>query len=123
MLRAVRRVLKPGGMLAFYVITTPPGLSTEQRDRAATLGPERVMSKSPYRTLLERAGFETKLVEDVTDAYRDTIEALAASWADEERELRSFLGDAEFEDVQNGLRDSRRGIDEGLLRRLLITAS
>lgn len=122
MLRECHRVLKPDGLIAGYVIHTPPGLTPAQELEAAEMGPSAVVAeRSPFdeATL---AGFRTVRVEDVTDTFLATCERVTSARLSHEAELRELKGDQVFEDDQGESEDKRRGILSGLLKRSLIIA-
>lgn len=121
MLRACRKVLRPGGRLAFFVIWTPPGSPGPEELRDA--GPEFVEAPRPYGELLAEAGFDQIRERDVTDQYRRT----ATIWLEEadrlEGDLRAVMGDEPFEQKQAERRTNLEAIESGILGRVLVTAS
>jgi hypothetical protein len=119
-LRACHKVLRPAGRLALYTIALAPGLTPEQRRRGRAPGAN-VGARVPYAEMLRRAGFDGIRERDVTPAFLRTTRA----WH-QERELRADAlieveGDQPFRDRQANNRHQQRAIEEGLLRRLLLT--
>ncbi len=123
MLRECRRVLKPGGRIAGYVIHPPAGLTPAQERRAAELGPSDVTAPAPPAALTESAGLTIVVTEDVTDAFRATCAALRAARRDLEEELRGDEGDDFYEEALRTKDAMLCGIDEGVLCRSLIMAT
>jgi 2-polyprenyl-3-methyl-5-hydroxy-6-metoxy-1,4-benzoquinol methylase len=122
MLRACRALLRPGGSMAFTTILVAPGLDAAQHRRAVRAGPWQVLARRPYPELVEQAGF-TDIVEiDVSEDYG----RVQAAWLDANDaradDVRCLLTDAEFRTAQTDRRRARAAIEEGLLRRSIITA-
>jgi len=122
-LRASRRLLRPGGRTAFFVIHLASGLSPEERRRAIEVGPPAVDTRGrDYVSLLRSAGFVGVEQIDVTATYRSTLQA----WLHHARAMADELGATEppgafaqriEEHVAAGA-----AIDEGLLQRSLFVA-
>jgi hypothetical protein len=122
-LRASRRVLRPGGRLAFHTIELPPELSATKRRRAISIGPPAVTVRTTYPSLLRSAGFIATDAVDLTAEYLATQRRWLAATLRHEDGLRDALGD---DAVQEGI-ERRRGtvdaIEAGLLLRTLYTAT
>ncbi len=123
MLRACRRLLRPGGGIAFYTIFIPPGLSESAYRRALKQGPARVASRRrEHQELLRSAGFVAVSEADLTAEFlritRQRLEARERYSAD----LRQSLGDSEFEENQSEGWAQIEAIEAGLLRRSLFVA-
>lgn len=121
-LRATRRVLRPGGRTVFTAISAAPGLSRAARRRAALAGPPASIVRTSYPSLLRSAGFVGIDERDVTPEYlavargkRDAFERLAV-------ELTDVLGEQEFAELQVKRRLAIAAIEDGLLRRALFMA-
>jgi hypothetical protein len=121
-LRASRRLLKPGGRTAYTTIAVAEGLSRSDHRRAVRMGPRAVTSTAPIDALMETAGFEEIEITDVTADFIETAQAWFDGFAARERELRPLLGE-ELDDRQKGRQDMIAGSEEGLLQRLLVTAA
>jgi len=122
-LRACRRVLKPGGRIAFYTIFIPSGVSGVNRRRVLALSdPPEVASAAGYDQLLRSAGFGHILQTDATDEFLRT----ARAWRDARRRhalgLRRLEGEREFEQGQTNRQARLEAIEAGLLRRALLVA-
>ncbi len=122
MLRESHRVLEPGGLLAGYVIHTPPDLSAAAGARAAELGPSNIVAPESYATLLDRVGFSRVSEEDVTTTFAQTAAALLEAREALVDVLRAEEGEEIYQEEYSKLRDMGLGIDEGLVRRALIVA-
>lgn len=73
-LRASRRLLRPGGRLAFLTISIAGDLSAADHRRAAAAGPP--SPDGPHVSdMLHRAGYTDVAEQDVTDAYLTTARA------------------------------------------------
>ena len=123
MLRECKRVLKPGGRIAGYVIHIPAGVTEAQERRAAELGPSDVTAPALPEVLTQAAGLTIMVTEDVTDAFRATCAALAAARRDLAEELRAEEGDDFYEEERRKKNAMLQGIDEGILRRSLGVAN
>jgi hypothetical protein len=121
-LRASRRVLRPGGRLAFHTIELSPGLSASKRRRAISIGPPAVTVRTTYPGLLRSAGLIEIDSLDLTAEYLGTQRRWLGATLRHEAGMRSALGD---DAVREGIERRRRTIDaieEGLLLRTLYTA-
>lgn len=74
-LRECRRILRPGGRLAFTTIHVATGVDRRANRRAVRAGPWQVSTRRPYPEMVERAGFTDVKVVDVTDEYARTQRA------------------------------------------------
>ena len=117
MLGESHRVLEPGGLLAGYVIHTPPGLSAAADARAAELGPSKIVAPESYATLLDRVGFSRVSEEDVTSTFAQTAAALLEAREALVDVLRAEEGEEIYQEEYSKLRDMVLGIDEGLVDR------
>lgn len=119
-LRECYRVLKPGGCMAGYTIHTPAGLTAAQMARATELGPTYVVAAATPPQLAQEAGFHVVEHVDVTAEFRATAAAFLRARNALEQELRAEEGDAEFDHARTTEEDTLIGIDEGLLKRMLL---
>lgn len=121
MLRATRRLLRPGGRTAFTAIHLPRDLPSEQRRRAIAAGPSAVATRSPsYVHLLRSAGFVDVGRTDVTADYRE----LQRRWMRYALEMEDELAEVEqgFAQRIEEQAGSRAAVEDGLLRRSLFVA-
>jgi hypothetical protein len=122
-LRACRRVLRPGGRIAYYNIFVPPGLPERLHRRALRAGPPAVASRGISQAdLLLRAGFKSVSETDLTADFLKTARAWFEGRQSQEKQLRASCGDAWFEDRQADSRSMIPAIEDGLLRRSLFVA-
>ena len=123
MLRASRRVLRPGGRIAFHTIQAMPGLTAPRRRLAYEAGPPAVAVRTSYPSLLRTGGFTDIAETDLTSEYRSTQQRWIDASARHEEGLREIVGDVDYEDRAAGRRQTARAIDDGLLARVLYTAT
>ena len=123
MLRASRLLLDVGGRTAFFTIHPAPGLSPSRRRRAHHDGPVAVAAHLPHRELLERAGFIDIEEIDCTAEFA----TIASAWIERNEHhhdhLIDLIGLADYEQRQRERRIQLRAIEDGLLRRSLLTAA
>lgn len=122
MLRACRRVLKPGGRIAFCTIFIPPDLPEADYRRAARARNPGVTSwRREQAELLSAAGFASVREIDLTDEFLRVARAWSEGMSRHADELRGIEG----EEFGQRLRDSRKtiaAIERGHLRRSLFVA-
>ena len=123
MLKAIHRVLRPDGRLAFHTIEPVDGLSAADKRRVVAAGPPAVSVRTSYPSLLASAGFHGVRSTDLTEEYSATH----GSWNDattrHESDLRDTVGAEEFDNRTEAYRQTRRALDDGLLLRVLYTAT
>jgi ubiquinone/menaquinone biosynthesis C-methylase UbiE len=124
-LRASYRVLKPGGMTGFLVISAGEHLTAKERARMVEdgIGPEYLDAGSGYPELMRQAGFAQVVVHDITQDYLATTEAWIRERAAEAEALRLLWGAERFEDRQASQRQSLQATADGRLRRYLVTGT
>lgn len=108
--------------MSFLVIAVADRLSTEETDRALDAGPAHVEAGDGYPFLLQAVGFEDVELLDVTDEYLATLAAWAREWDTESPELEQLIGTDQFAAHQSRRRKALKTVQDGLLRRYLITA-
>jgi cyclopropane fatty-acyl-phospholipid synthase-like methyltransferase len=121
-LRACRRLLRPGGRLAFTAIHVADDLDARRHRRAVRAGPWQVATRRPYPELIVQAGFHGVAVIDVTEDYARTQRVWLEANESRAADVRRLISDKEFETAQTDRRYAQAAIEEGLLRRSLITA-
>ena len=123
MLRACRRLLRPGGRLAFYTIFIPSGLPEAEYRRVVSLGdPPEVVSRASTSELLRSAGFVDFEEIDVTDEFLRTARGWYEAREGYASEMRELEGEAEFAESQASRKGRLEFIKTGLLRRSLFVA-
>ena len=90
MLRALNRLLRPGGRIAYTTIFVAPGLSAARRRRAQRSGPRAVATRSDQQGLLASTGFADIEMVDLTVEFASTARAWLAAWAANEQELTAL---------------------------------
>ena len=123
MLRALRRLLRPGGRIAYTTIFVAPDLSPAQRRRAQRSGPRAVASRSDQRQQLASAGFVDIQTIDLTAEFAATARAWLEGWEANAEELSALEVAGAFEERQRERQVQQRAIDDGLLRRGLFSAT
>jgi cyclopropane fatty-acyl-phospholipid synthase-like methyltransferase len=122
-LRACRRLLRPGGRLVFTTIHVAAGLDAARHRRAVRAGPPHVAARRAYPDLVVQAGFTDVVDIDVTEEYARTQQLWSEAVESRADEVRRLMSDAEFAAAQTDRRLARAAIEDGLLRRSLITAT
>ena len=122
MLRACRRVLKPGGRIAYFNIFIAEHLPDEARRRIAKAGNPSVYTRSEQLGLLRSAGFVNIEATDVTDEYLRVQRAVYEANERHARALRRVQGRDVFEERQRNRLRTLEGIKAGILRRSLFVA-
>jgi len=121
-LRACHQILRPGGRLAFTTIHVAPNLDSARHRRAVRAGPWQVATRRPYPELVAQASFTDVVEIDVTLEYARTQRAWCVANESRAPEVRRLTSDTEFAAAQANRRFAQAAIEEGLLRRSLITA-
>jgi 2-polyprenyl-3-methyl-5-hydroxy-6-metoxy-1,4-benzoquinol methylase len=122
-LRACRRLLRPGGRTAYFTIFTTPGLSKRDHRRAVRRGPRAVGSRREQAQLLEAAGFVQVVMTDATSDFLDTARRWLRHASRLEGGLRATLGDALFDEQQVDRKEMIAALEEGLLSRALFVGT
>ena len=122
MLRAGKRVLKPGGVLSFFVIAVAEGLSAERHELAVAVGPQRIDATPGYSALMQTAGFEDVVHADCTSEYEATLAAWIREYERESEALEKLLGRDEFLERQELRSQTLEAVRAGLVCRFQISA-
>jgi sarcosine/dimethylglycine N-methyltransferase len=117
-LRGCKRVLKPGGRLAFTVVATAGPAVSDPADHFEDF----VTETDSYMPFVEEAGFRSIECSDLTDSFHTMSLLWLAAAGDLERDLRSAIGDDVYDDKLQSRTDTCDAIESGDLRRLLFTA-
>jgi hypothetical protein len=122
-LRALRRLLRPGGHLAFTTIFVTPGLPPAAHRRAIRSGPRAVASRVEQVQLLLSAGFVDVEQLDITAEFATTARAWLTEWDAHAEELAALEAPGAFAEHQRERRRQLAAIEDGLLRRGLFSAT
>jgi hypothetical protein len=122
-LRASRVLLGAGGRTAFFTIHPTPGLSPGRRRRAHRDGPVAVAAHRPHRDLLDDAGFVDIEEIDCTAEFATVARAWIEQCEQHRDHLVNLLGIAEYEQRQRDRRAQLLAVEDGLLRRSLLSAT
>ena len=123
LLRGCHRLLRAGGRLAFTTIHVAPDLDAARHRRAVQAGPWQVGTRRPYPELVVQAGFTDVADIDVTEDYARTQRAWFEANESRADEVRRLTTESEFATEQADRRFAQAAIEDGLLRRSLITAT
>jgi hypothetical protein len=121
-LRALKQLLRPGGRIAYTTIYVTAGLAPAARRRAQRSGPRAVASRSEQAKLLASAGFADIDEIDVTAAFAVTARAWLRESEAHREELAALEPPGAFDERQRERRAQLAAIDDGLLRRGLLSA-
>ena len=122
MLRALAKLLRPGGRIAFTTIHVPPDLTPAAKRRAHHAGPRAVASRSSQAQLLEAAGFTEIDERDVTGAFIGAQRAWLEERARHLDELAALEAPGAFAQRQDDHRAQLAATEAGLLRRAILSA-
>ncbi|MGH2747439.1 MAG: hypothetical protein ACRDKB_05895 [Actinomycetota bacterium] len=112
-------MLRPGGRVAYLTIVVAPGLTKSAHRLAVRLGPRAIATTRPLDELMHGAGFTDVDIIDQTPDFLAVARAWQVEYTTYEAELKPVLG-AEWEERQSDRGDLIRGVEEGLLRRVLV---
>jgi hypothetical protein len=122
-LRASRRLLRPGGRTAYFTIFVAPSVSKRDHRRAVRLGPRAVRSSREQAELLQAAGFVQPVVIDVTNDFLETTRRWLTHASELEGGLRNSLGNEVFDEQQAARKQMIAAVEEGLLCRALFVGT
>ncbi|MDJ0925439.1 MAG: hypothetical protein QNJ77_12830 [Acidimicrobiia bacterium] len=121
MLRESFRILKPGGTTCFAVIAVAEGLTDEELAEAINAGPPYVTAAPGYPELMSAVRFSQVDIGDVTDGYLETLRAWHSAWRTESVALKRVVGNTDYDERQANRVRSIKAVEDGLLRRYLIS--
>ncbi|MGH7276350.1 MAG: class I SAM-dependent methyltransferase [Candidatus Rokuibacteriota bacterium] len=94
-LEGCRRVLRPGGRLAFSDWIARPGLGDREREQLRTwMAATTLQSLDGYRALLGRAGFTAVEAEDLSDEWRPILRSRRETFRAMHADTVARLGEA-----------------------------
>ena len=114
-----RRVVRPGGRMAFTVIEVVPDLAPDAHTIAVESGPEFVDTESPYADVLAETGWTLSQVEDVTSEFQSMGRTLLQSRESRREALVALLGAENVEEMIDRNRGTVASTEEGRLCRRL----
>lgn len=103
--------------MAFTAIEPADGLTPSERRRAAWSGPNHVLVRTSYASLLRNAGFVGVERRDRTAAYRVVQQRWIDATLERFDEIAATLGEEAAEQRLSDRRGSLAAIDAGLLQR------
>jgi hypothetical protein len=103
--------------MSFLVIEAAEGLTETGRRRAARTGPDALLTRSTYPSLLRSAGFCDVVFDDRTEEYRATQQAWIAATDRHSAGLREVLGEDAFDERRRARAAALAAIDDGVLWR------
>ena len=112
-----RRVIRPGGRMAFSVLYIPSGLSPEDHAQALETAPEFVESDMDYPALLAETGWAILERRDLTGAFMESCRQRLRIEDELHAEIRPLVGAADFDVRQTRLRRRLPVLERGHLRR------
>ena len=117
-----RRVIRPGGRMAFSVIFIAAGLPREDHARAVETAPEFVESDADYPTLLAETGWVIRQCHDLTAAFMANCLRKLHTEEDLRADLEPLIGAADFAARQARMRRRIAVLERGHMRRELFIA-
>lgn len=117
MLKECRRVIRPGGLFSFLVLSVAPDLSQADHKKAVAWGPPFIEAEAKYSDMLVEAGWEITEHIDVTPAYYETIQAMTAEENNNAEALIKLHGEDGYADRIAAGRARLAGVEQGLIRR------
>jgi len=123
-LRACRRVLRPGGRIAFFTIYPAEGLSEKDYRRVIRSRPPGLGTfRRDHRELLASAGFVAVAETDTSAEFLRVARGWLEGRERNSSEMRAIEGDIDFSANQSERRRTVKAIKEGVLRRSLFVAT
>jgi cyclopropane fatty-acyl-phospholipid synthase-like methyltransferase len=122
-LRATRKVLKPGGRTAFFTIYVPNDVPRPAKRRALNAAPKYGWSRAEHTQLMRSAGFVDIDEADYTEQYHETLRGWHDHSAERSAELVALWGCQLFADRQADRRSAIDAVEAGWQRRILISAT
>jgi len=114
-----RRLIRPGGRMAFSVIYVAPGLGTEDHRLAVESAPEFVEAEADYRSLLEATEWKILDRRNVTAAFARSCTARLRLEQAERDVLLPLIGADELDRREQLFGRRIAALERGLLKREL----
>lgn len=121
-LKECRRVIRPGGVMVFTVISVVPDLPPAEHGRAIDHGPSFVDTDTAYPELLRRSGWEILDSFDLTAVFGRTARAVLAEEEAHMDGLAELFGQEATSDRLGRRRRTLAGVEKGLIRRDMFVA-
>lgn len=118
-LEECRRVLAPGGRMAFTVIYVPDEITGAERDAVLASGPEFTETDQPYPDLLAETGWHILARQDVTAGFADAVDRQARAERAAGDRLAALIGADEVAERQANYAAKRANALAGKLRRVV----
>ncbi len=118
-----RRVIRPGGVMVFTVISVVPDLPPAKHQRAIDRGPVFVDTDTAYPELLRRSGWEMLDSFDLTAVFGRSVRAVLEQEEAHIDGLRDLFGREATSERLGRRRRTLEGVDKGLIRRDMFVAS
>jgi len=118
-----RRVIRPGGIMAFTVIYITPGLTPADHARVLESSPPYAETQTTYPDLLTQTGWTIDSTTDLTSDYGATVRHLLREQEARAARMNALLGEAEFANRRAAKRANIQVIEDGLLKRELFAVT
>jgi len=119
-LRASKRLLRPGGWTAFLTIFAPRDVPADRRRWARDAAPKYGWSRADHARLVRSAGFVDVEEIDCTADYHATMRAWIEQSDARADELAAVISRALLDERQRERRNALAAIEAGLQRRVMI---
>jgi SAM-dependent methyltransferase len=117
-----RRTIRPGGTMAFTVISIVPGLNAVDYATAVTAGPPCVESDAAYEDMLGQSGWDIADHRDITGLYNRTLRGVYEQETSHRDALLELIGEAALADKLGRRERALNAVEGGLIRRDLFVA-
>ncbi len=121
-LNECRRVIRPGGNMAFSVISIAPDLSAADHARAVASGPPYVEAECGYPEMLAETRWHVSEQITASGDYEETGRRYIREVEARADEMIALLGEAEFDELIVRRNRNVDAVAEGIVRRDLFVA-
>ncbi|MDX1527407.1 MAG: class I SAM-dependent methyltransferase [Gammaproteobacteria bacterium] len=122
-LRECRRVIRPGGKMAFSVIYIADGISSARGAAAIALGPPYIEAECGYPEMLAMHGWEATGRIDLSSEFAQSTERLVNEWTKNESRVKTLVGEQDFSEYLTRKINTLPLIHDGTIRRDLFSAT